>query len=53
VITAAEFSEAHSAPNRFIVKPGHVYPDVEHVVAEERTFAVVEKPRGAFKQAIR
>jgi anti-sigma B factor antagonist len=51
VMTAAEFTEAHSAPNRFIVKPGHVYPDVERVLAEEKTFAVVEKQPSALKQA--
>lgn len=41
--TAAEFTETHSAPNRFIVKPGHVYPDVEQVIADYDTFAIVEK----------
>ena len=51
MMTAAEFTEAHSAPNRFIVKPGHVYPDVEHVVAEQPTFAVVEKQPAALKAA--
>jgi hypothetical protein len=51
VMTAAEFTEAHSAPNRFIVKPGHVYPDVERVISEENTFAVVEKQPSALKQA--
>jgi anti-anti-sigma factor len=51
VITAAEFTEAHSAPNRFIVKSGHVYQDVERIIAEKATFAVVEKHIGAFKQA--
>jgi anti-anti-sigma factor len=42
-VTAAQFVEAHAAPNRFLVKPGHVYPDVERVIAEEHTFAIVEK----------
>src|SRR6476661_3285677 len=43
MVTAAEFADAHSAPNRFIVKPGHVYHDVERVVSETDTYAVVEK----------
>jgi anti-sigma B factor antagonist len=51
VMTAAEFTDAHSAPNRFIVKPGHVYPDVERVLAEEPAFAVVEKEPSALRQA--
>src|SRR3954470_6864534 len=51
VITAAGFTTAHSAPNRFIVKPGHVYPDVERIVTENETFAVVEKQPIALSQA--
>jgi anti-sigma B factor antagonist len=51
VITAAQFSQAHSAPNLFIVKPGHVYPAVERIVAQEATFAVVEKQPAALTQA--
>src|SRR6478735_10925780 len=31
MLTAAEFTEAHSAANTFVVKPGHVYPDVERL----------------------
>ncbi len=42
-VTAAQFVEAHAAPNRFLVKPGHVYPDVERVIFEQPTFAIVEK----------
>jgi hypothetical protein len=43
VVTAAEFSEAHSAPNRFIVLPDHVFPDVERVVSSHDGYEVVEK----------
>jgi hypothetical protein len=43
VTTAAGFTEAHSAPNRFIVLPGHVFPDVERIVASHDGFEVVEK----------
>ena len=51
VITAADFTTAHSAPNLFVVKPGHVYPEVERVVGEHETFAVVEKQPAALSQA--
>jgi len=51
VITAADFTTVHSAPNRFIVKPGHVYSDVERIVTENETFAVVEKQPIALSQA--
>lgn len=43
VVTAAEFTEAHSAANRFIVLPGHVYPDVERVVETADGYVVVAK----------
>jgi hypothetical protein len=42
-VTASEFVEAHSAPNRFMVLPGHVFADVEHVVARNEGYEVVEK----------
>ena len=51
MITAASFTTAHSAPNRFIVKPGHFYPDVERLVTENKTFAVVEKQPITLSQA--
>lgn len=41
--TADAFTEAHSAPNRFIVLPGHVFEDVERVVAWHDGYQVVEK----------
>jgi hypothetical protein len=43
VVTAAEFTEAHSAPNRFMVLPGHVFPDVERIVASRDGYEIVEK----------
>ncbi len=43
MVTVAQYMEAHSAPNRFIVKPGHVYPDVERVASEHDSHWVVEK----------
>jgi hypothetical protein len=30
-------------PRRFVVKPGHVHPDVERVVSRSATYWVVEK----------
>jgi hypothetical protein len=43
VVTAAEFTGAHSAANRFVVLPGHVYPDVERVVESYERYQVVAK----------
>jgi anti-anti-sigma factor len=43
MLTPAEFAEVHSAANVFIVKTGHVYPDVERLVAQRDTFGIVEK----------
>jgi anti-anti-sigma factor len=43
MITAAQFTEAHSAPNRFLVRPGHVHPDVERLVSESDAYGIVEK----------
>ncbi len=51
LITAASFTEAHSAPNRFLVKPGHVYPDVERVIIIEENFLVVEKVAAIVNEA--
>jgi hypothetical protein len=42
-LTVDGYTSAHSAPNRFTVKPGHVYPDVESVVSEGEQYWVVEK----------
>lgn len=50
-VTAAEFVQAHAAPNLFLVKPGHVYPDVESIVLEQPTFAIVEKHATALRNA--
>ena len=36
----------HSRPDRFIVKPEHVYPDVEHVLERHDHYWVVEKHPG-------
>lgn len=41
--TADAFTEAHAAANRFMVLPGHVFEDVERVVAAYDGYQVVEK----------
>jgi hypothetical protein len=46
VVTVNEYEAAHSTPNRFLVKPGHVYPDVEFVAEQHEHYWVVEKHPG-------
>ena len=43
VASLDEFIEAHAKPNRFVVRPGHVYPEVERVVGERDEYWLVEK----------
>lgn len=43
-VRVGEYEDAHRAPNRFVVRPGHFYPDVERVVEEYERYWVVEKP---------
>jgi anti-anti-sigma factor len=50
-ITAAQFVQAHAAPNLFLVKPGHVYPDVEQVVFEHSSYVIVEKHESVVQAA--
>jgi hypothetical protein len=42
-LTVDEYTSAHSAPNRFTVKPDHVFPEVERVTQTGARFWVVEK----------
>lgn len=42
-LTVEEFTAAHSAPNRFTVKPGHIFPDAERVADRRERFWIVEK----------
>jgi hypothetical protein len=46
MVTVEEFETAHSTPNRFMVKIGHIYPDVEHIAEEYEHYWVVEKHPG-------
>jgi len=41
--TLQEYESIRSNPRTFIVYPGHVYPEVEIVSAENDRFAIVEK----------
>jgi hypothetical protein len=50
-ITAAQYAEVRREPRHFAVLPGHLYPDVERVVAEFTTYVVVEKLRLAAEVA--
>jgi hypothetical protein len=43
MVTVAAYEAAHSTPNRFIVKTGHIYPDVEQPVEQQPHYWVVEK----------
>jgi hypothetical protein len=42
-IGAEEYREVRSEPRRFVVRPGHLLTDLEHVVAESHEYVVVEK----------
>ena len=42
-LTLARYEELRRVPTQFIVKPGHVYPEFERVVAEATGYVVVEK----------
>jgi hypothetical protein len=46
MVTVAQYEMAHSAPDRFLVKPGHVYHDVEHVIERHDNYWIVEKHPG-------
>jgi hypothetical protein len=46
MVTIPEYEAAHSTPNRFIVKTGHIYPDVEFVAERYPHYWVVEKLPG-------
>ena len=50
-IEPGEYEAVRSAPNRFAVRPRHVFPEVERVVSENDRFAVVEKLRLAAEVA--
>jgi hypothetical protein len=45
-ITVEEYEAAHSTPNRFTVKPGHLYEEAEFVTEQHVRYWVVEKHPG-------
>jgi len=45
-VTVAEYEGVRAEPTHFLVRPGHVAPDIERVVLETDRFAVVEKRPG-------
>jgi hypothetical protein len=45
-VTLGDYETAHSTPNRFLVKPDHIYPDVEFIVTQQEHYWVVEKRPG-------
>jgi hypothetical protein len=45
-MTRAAYESARSTPERFVVLPEHVLPDIERVVEEHAVYVVVEKLPG-------
>jgi 5-bromo-4-chloroindolyl phosphate hydrolysis protein len=45
-LTVEEYEAAHSTPNRFTVKPGHLYEEAEFVTEQHDRYWVVEKHPG-------
>lgn len=42
-LTASEYEAVRANSDRFVVAPGHVVPEIEHVVATAPEYTVVEK----------
>jgi hypothetical protein len=42
-VDVEQYSEIRAVPTHFIVLAGHVYPEIERVIAEDARFQVVEK----------
>lgn len=42
-LDAGEYETVRASPDRFVVAPGHVLPEVEHVVASAAAYTIVEK----------
>lgn len=51
-IQRGRYAATRRDATRFIVLPGHVYPEVEHVVEEEPHYVVVEKIGEAAEVAV-
>ena len=50
MVAAAEYDTVRGDPHRFLIKPGHEFPDVEDVVDRRADFVVVEKKPGLPQQ---
>jgi hypothetical protein len=44
------YERTRQSPVRFVVKPGHQAPDIEHVVEAEDDYLVIEKDQPVVKQ---
>ena len=44
--TRREYEAVRAHGSRFLVRPGHIVPSIEHVVAENDRFATIEKDEG-------
>jgi hypothetical protein len=42
-LTVTEYTAAHSAPNRFVIKPGHIFPDAERLAERRDRYWIVDK----------
>ena len=42
-LTRDEYEHVRAEPDHFIVKPGHVLPDIERIVEQHRDYWVIEK----------
>jgi hypothetical protein len=49
--TRAEYEAIRAVATHFVVLPGHVDPDIEHVVQDSERFVVVEKEGEAAHEA--
>ena len=52
-LTIEEYHEIRRLPTHFFVRPGHVYPDFERVIAEPDGYVIVEKFGDAGKKQSR
>jgi hypothetical protein len=48
-----EYEQVRQSPTRFIVKRGHVLPEVEEVVRRRRSYAIVDKVDRVAAQVVR
>ena len=52
-MTAKEYEQVRELATTFVVAPGHELPDVEHIVAANERYRVVEKEGEAAAVAVR